>query len=146
MFYGGLVEGLSREEFFSGVSMPRNRELMRIFKDLDLVEHIGSGMGKIMTVYNKNNFEFMEHFLRIKIPFEKGYENDYTELNEKSSVKSSVKIVKLMQDNPKITIPEIVEIIGISKRAIEKQISQLKKENKVKRVGGRKEGYWEVIK
>ena len=74
--------------------------------------------------------------------FSKGYENDYTELNEKSSVK----IIELIQDNPKITIPEIVEIIGISKRAIEKQISQLKKENKVKRVGGRKEGYWEVIK
>ena len=38
--YGGLIEGLSVEEFFSGRSMPRNRELMRIFRDLNLVEHL----------------------------------------------------------------------------------------------------------
>ena len=38
--YGGLVEGLSKEEFFKGRSMLRNREIMRVFKDLDLVEHL----------------------------------------------------------------------------------------------------------
>jgi ATP-dependent DNA helicase RecG len=41
---GGLPEALSQEEFFEGVSIPRNKELMRIFKDLDLVEHLGSGV------------------------------------------------------------------------------------------------------
>lgn len=28
--YGGLVDGLSEEDFFNGRSMPRNRELMEI--------------------------------------------------------------------------------------------------------------------
>ena len=155
--YGGLVEGLSREEFFSGVSMPRNRELMRIFKDLDLVEHIGSGMGKIMTVYNKDNFEFMEHFLRIRIPFEKGYENDYTELNEKGSEKSSEKssekneksrekILEIISKNPTISANDIAKEIGITSRAVEKHIKNLKEKNKIKRVGADKGGYWEIIK
>ena len=48
--YGGLVEGLSKEEFFSGVSMPRNRELMRIFKDLDLVVE----NGEMLVVAGRN--------------------------------------------------------------------------------------------
>jgi ATP-dependent DNA helicase RecG len=41
---GELQQGLSKEAFFSGVSAPRNKELMRVFKDLKLVEHLGSGM------------------------------------------------------------------------------------------------------
>jgi predicted HTH transcriptional regulator len=45
---GGLVEGLSQEDFFRGRSMLRNRELMRVFKDVELVEELGSGMQRIL--------------------------------------------------------------------------------------------------
>lgn len=38
--YGGLIPGQSREDFFSCSSMPRNRELMRVFKDVGLVEQL----------------------------------------------------------------------------------------------------------
>jgi predicted HTH transcriptional regulator len=37
---GWKTRGASREECLSGRSMPRNRELMRIFRDLDLVEQL----------------------------------------------------------------------------------------------------------
>ncbi len=40
---GGLPDALTQEEFFDGVSIPRNKELMRIFKDLDMVEQLGFG-------------------------------------------------------------------------------------------------------
>ncbi len=45
--YGGLL-GQSKEDFFSCSSMPRNRELMRVFKDVGLVEQLGSGMSRIL--------------------------------------------------------------------------------------------------
>jgi predicted HTH transcriptional regulator len=45
---GGLVEGLSETDFFKCRSMPRNRELMRVFRDMELVEQIGSGMSRIL--------------------------------------------------------------------------------------------------
>ena len=35
---GGLPQDLTVDEFFSGISAPRNKELMRIFKDLKLAE------------------------------------------------------------------------------------------------------------
>ena len=54
--YGGMVSGQSEEDFFSGASMPRNRELMRIFKDLDLVEQLGSGMNRILRSYDRSIF------------------------------------------------------------------------------------------
>ena len=53
---GGLVEGLMREDFFNCRSMPRNRELMRVFKDVELVEHLGSGMGRILKAYDRSIF------------------------------------------------------------------------------------------
>ncbi len=71
--YGGLVEGLSEEEFFKGRSMPRNRELMRVFSDLDFVEQLGSGMHRILNAYDKNIFKISENFLEICFPFSQDY-------------------------------------------------------------------------
>ena len=62
---GGLPEGLSQQEFFEGFSVPRNKELMRIFKDLDLVEQLGSGIPRILEHYGKESFNFSENFLRM---------------------------------------------------------------------------------
>ncbi len=56
---------LSKEEFFEGFSMPRNQEMMRIFKDLDLVEHLGSGIPRILEAYSTDCFRFTENFLRM---------------------------------------------------------------------------------
>jgi Fic family protein len=66
----------------------------------------------------------------------------------KSSVKSSVntedKILAILKENPKTTIGEIATILKLSSRAIEKQIANLKKENRLIRVGSARKGHWEV--
>lgn len=49
--------------------MPRNRELMRVFKDVGLVEQLGSGMSRILKVYDKSIFHISEHFIKVEIPF-----------------------------------------------------------------------------
>ncbi|MDD2481467.1 MAG: ATP-binding protein [Lutispora sp.] len=50
---GGLSQELSQEEFFEGISVPRNKELMRVFKDVKLVEQLGSGVQRILKIYEK---------------------------------------------------------------------------------------------
>lgn len=53
-----------------GVSSPRNKELMRVFRDVDLVESLGSGMRRIGKVYSlKSIFSFSTNFIRTSIPF-----------------------------------------------------------------------------
>ena len=37
------IEFKREDEFFNGVSIPRNKELMRIFRDVEMVESLGSG-------------------------------------------------------------------------------------------------------
>ncbi|WP_443943445.1 ATP-binding protein [Pedobacter sp. AW1-32] len=65
---GSLPDGLSQEEFFEGFSVPRNKEIMRIYKDLDLVERLGSGIPRILESYPKDCFTFSDHFLRMNFP------------------------------------------------------------------------------
>ena len=67
--FGRLPEGLTKDDFFAGVSIPRNKELMRIFRDLELVESLGSGMGYIMQKYGRENFVFLDNFIRMTIPY-----------------------------------------------------------------------------
>ena len=51
-----------------------------------------------------------------------------------------------MKQNPLVSAAEMAEMLSISSRAVEKQISQLKKQGKVKRDGADKGGRWVVIK
>lgn len=46
---GGLSMGIDKEDFFNGYSTPVNREVMRIYKDLDMVGQLGSGMPRILS-------------------------------------------------------------------------------------------------
>ena len=49
---GGLVRGLSMEAIFMGVSQSRNPNLAAVFYRLELVESYGTGIRKIMRLYN----------------------------------------------------------------------------------------------
>ncbi len=134
--YGGLFEGMTQEDFFSGPSLPRNKEIMQIFRDLNMVEQLGSGVPRILKSYSKNCFIFGDSFTRMVFKFEN---------HTKSSQKSSQKILNLMQENNTITTEELAQILGISRRAVAKQIAKLKEQNKLKRIGAAKGGYWQII-
>ena len=65
---GGLPEGLNEDEFFEGYSVPRNKEIMRIYKDLEMVEYLGSGIPRILESYAEDCFKFTDNFLRMSFP------------------------------------------------------------------------------
>ncbi|MBS5857664.1 MAG: putative DNA binding domain-containing protein [Clostridium sp.] len=82
---GGLPQELSQEEFLEGVTAPRNKELIRVFKDVDLIENIGSGVLRILDAYDKSCFKFMDHFLRVSFKYK---ENPF-EYNDTAKTESS---------------------------------------------------------
>ncbi len=50
-----------------------------------------------------------------------------------------------IQENPNVSIAEIAGQIGMTTRAVEKQLKKLKDANFIRRVGSDKSGYWEVL-
>ena len=157
--YGGLFEGMSENDFFEGLSQPRNKELMRIFNDLGMVEQLGSGVPRILKSYDRTCFTISDNYLRMTFPssapvYEGNVGNSIKETSgkgsqessQKGSQKSSQKIIMLMTDNSDITTTEIASKLNISRRAVAKQIAKLKEQNIIKRIGPDKGGYWEVIK
>ena len=141
--YGGLVEGLSKADFFNCCSMPRNRELMRVFHDLDMVEQLGSGMRRILRAYDENSFSFTDHFMRTSFYFDAPQKQD-DRINDKlgsrlgsklgsklgselGSTRSELtytrrRILELMEIDSRISIAQISEKLGFSTTAIEKNI------------------------
>ncbi len=59
--------------------------------------------------------------------------------------KASGKILEACREKPSVTIPELASVIGITERSVQRNIQKLQKNGLLRRVGGRKEGYWEVI-
>jgi ATP-dependent DNA helicase RecG len=64
----------------------------------------------------------------------------------KTSVKTSVKILELLEVNPTMTLAELAAQIGKTARTVELASSKLVKEGKLQYVGPQKGGHWEVLK
>lgn len=56
-----------------------------------------------------------------------------------------MKILELIKQNPKITLEEIANVLGISKRAVEKQVKKLREANIIERIGSDRSGWWKII-
>lgn len=53
-------------------------------------------------------------------------------------------IVMLLKENPKLTAKSLAKAIGITIKGIEKQISKLKSQGRIERIGSAKGGSWKV--
>ena len=164
--YGGLISGQSKEDFFSCSSMPRNRELMRVFKDVGLVEQLGSGMSRILKYYDKDIFIISDHFIKVVFPFSikntiDGREEDISK-RENGIINGTINgiingtingtdeekkiIIAKMVENPRITIKAMSDYTGYSVRKVNRIIKELKEMGIVERKGANKTGYWAIQK
>ena len=48
---GGLLPGLTEEDIYNGISLPRNKKLADIFHRLGFIESYGTGIRKILNLY-----------------------------------------------------------------------------------------------
>ena len=53
-------------------------------------------------------------------------------------------IIDLISDNPKITMEEMADHIGITTKGIEWQMKKLKETGRISRVGPPRGGHWEI--
>jgi len=151
--YGGLPYGITEEDFYSGRSYPRNVELMRVFRDLGIVEQLGSGVPRILNAYGKEVFHITDNYITVVLPFAHDFEE--TESNASKSTTdglSSVltenerKVLNLIEKKPQITAQEISDILDISLRHGKRLISDLKEKGVITRKGSNKVGIWTIVR
>ena len=65
--------------------------------------------------------------------------------SEKGSEESSEKILALLRAEPRLPARLLAEHMGISPRAVEKQIAKLRAQGRLRRIGPAKGGHWEVM-
>ena len=79
-----------------------------------------------------------------KFPANDGAVTQSGELSGKMPEKTSEKILYLISENPRITTRELVDILGIHERNVARNIKTLQERGLLHRIGGRKEGFWQV--
>lgn len=144
--YGGLIPGQSEQDFFSCSSMPRNRELMRVFKDVGLVEQLGSGMSRILKVYDKSIFNISEHFIKVEFPFSVPKDNKIIATGDDNGDDNGdeIKVLNVLRVDPAITAKRLAETINMSPRKISRIIRELREKGRIVRIGSDRKGYWEI--
>lgn len=147
---GSLVPSFPIEDFGS-LSWPRNRLLADLLSKTYFMERVGTGIKRIENLCKEINNEVeikptATHFF-VKM---RGFEHS-PEVGVNVGVKDGVKLNKtqkklleLVLREKNIKREELVEKIGISISAIDKNIVKLKEKGLLKRIGSDKKGYWKV--
>lgn len=148
--FGGIQNEFTEEEFLQGYSAPKNPELMRVFKDLELVEHLGTGIRRILKRYDKSIYRFFPHFIIVSIKYN---ENNFKYNNQSVNVmpylnltKVQEGIISLIEDRPSITQEEMAKLLGVTSRTIRNHIKYLVDKEYIIRIGADKNGKWTVTK
>ncbi len=151
--FGGLPNGLTKEEFYKGVSKGRNRQLMDMFTRLGIVEHTGHGIPTIINIYGINVFEISDSFIRVIIPFnEEVLENhgsissSISGINDDSLSDKENRILKAIEMKPNLKVKELSEMLNIPFRSTQRYISNLSMMGFIQRIGSNKNGSWKVVR
>lgn len=144
---GGIQDNTTKEEFLEGFSLPKNKELMKVFNDLDLVEQMGTGIIRILQSYNKESFEFFPNFIRVTFPFnENKFKTTKKEIQNNNLTETQNNIIGLMLDSPTITQETLARLLDVNIRTIQRNIKTLMDMGLVERTGATKKGEWIVRK
>ncbi|MDO9011768.1 MAG: putative DNA binding domain-containing protein [Gallionella sp.] len=114
---GGLPSGFDEEEFFMGYSVPQNKELMRVFHDLDMVEQLGSGVPRILAHYPRTIYQFTPNFIRLVFPFAEGFDQVTGQASDQAGDQAGDQADKLLVfcTTPR-SVSEIMQHLGLGHR------------------------------
>lgn len=135
----------------------RNRRIGEFLKELGLTEGRSTGLSKIFRAMKANGSPLPEidtdddrSYFLLRLPV---HPKDLPLVTPpsviasgKTSGKTSGKILHHMQENSRVTIPELATALGITERSVERNIHKLQREGMIRRVGPAKGGHWEVTR
>ena len=150
---GGLFGGLTIEEILRGnVSKRRNPLIAELLRRIQMVEAWGRGMPLILKNAPDATFrEIAQIFIACfgRPSFAGGDDQNRAETKGKTKEKTKGKaeaLLNFLSTHPSATIPEMAANLNLTENGVNYHLRKLQQANRLKRVGGRKEGHWQVLK
>ena len=142
---GHLPNNLTVEKIRAGNSNIRNPILVSyVAKGLLPYHGLGSGITRALTAWPEIDFSSDHDGCLFTATVHRHAQVDTKVALEKTSGKTSGKILAAVQQNARITIPELSALIGISERSVERNLQKLQNDGHLRRIGPAKGGYWEI--
>lgn len=123
------------------ISKPFNPIIANMFYKAGFVESWGKGTNNIVEDCIKMDLpeaEYKYTYASVQVIF-------YKATQEIKKLSISEKIIVELKQGGSLTRENLAHIVGVSANAVKQHLSKLKTENKIKRVGSTKSGYWEVL-
>lgn len=117
---------------------------------MGLIDKTGPVFPLILNTYGKNVFYTSKDTIVITIPIDKRPIDDsvndtpYDKYYDLNNTEKS--ILKAIEKNSSIAIPELSSLLGLSKNAINNARDGLKDKGYIERIGSNKTGYWRILK
>jgi len=151
--HGGLPDGLTLENIKQGMVAKRNKITVEILDKIDAIENYASGVRRIFKDYigfdKQPEYSISDNGIIVTLYNMNYNEAQNEEINEEINVGQKLNteerkniILKLIEKNEKISIQQITENIEVSKSTVERDLNELKEENKIEYIGSRKSGKW----
>lgn len=150
---GHLPNNLTVDKIRTGNSNIRNPILASyVAKGMLPFHGLGSGIKRALEAWPQIDFQddhdgcLFSATIRRRPLGELVLAKSSPESSPESSPKTEDKILALIRRDLSMTTQQLGDALGISKRAVLKQIDKLKKEGRLQRIGPTKGGRWEVMK
>jgi len=161
---GTLPNAMTLEKMLAGQRSARNHIIVEVLRDYGYVDARGMGIRTkvvpaLKSVGQELLVEISEDYVKTTIGkmsvkngcfsdkkrvSDVGKEPGLSEKSTRTVGKTSEKILAAIQDSGAVTIAELARATGVTERTIERNLQKLQAMGRIRRIGGRKQGYWEI--
>ena len=130
-------------------SLPYNPNIANGFFRAGYVETWGRGIEKICEACEKHGVPMPEYTLHpedIMIKFTALYKAKIPNRQNGGLGGGLDDVLEIIKKTPAVTNTEIVELLGIPLRSVQRKIKDLKEQDVIERKGGKRFGHWEIKK
>ncbi|MBP5509957.1 MAG: putative DNA binding domain-containing protein [Kiritimatiellae bacterium] len=165
---GGLPRGLTVEKVLSGRSKIRNHALAEAFNYMKVIEQWGSGLRRVseeLAAYGARPLQLEDGGIDVRVnvfrnaaapePSHAAPQGSPQKTTRNGALIGTVdgtmdgtmalRIVGVLEKEPSITLDKLSERLNVARRSLVRHMNILQESNRIKRIGGKRFGHWEVL-
>ena len=149
----GSLPGIVRLNNLRTVHFSRNPKIAEFLHQYEYVKEFGEGVDRMFNEMENAGLpdpEYTDNAFMLNVTIRNGEVNGEDgevngEVNFDEFNKNELLVYEAIASNSEITRTELIEMLDISARTIDRTIKSLKEKNAIKRVGSDKTGHWSIF-